>query len=275
MLKSIGYTGVQVSRNSRYKLRSQVLSDDVAAEWEGKPRLLKPPLAHVCQQVKPAVLEGELTLVNEETRIDVPSFDHVLDLIEGHGDRDEVRLPQPEGEVRGCQRAGNGDSTPDERLTRSRLARDQTRAVPVAHRCSVWQERVAASEVRVRVDRHRGDLELPPQRAAVERLDVLELMFVFDSAGVNFPGGQRVEHEGVVGIGRVRDADDAGSAHRGTSTRATSRAASISARCRVYSARFRRRSAGSAAMRRRSAAVAADSLPARRAARIARTRPSR
>src|SRR5687767_3910469 len=124
MLKSICYTGVQVSRNSRYKLRSQVLSDDVAAEWEWKPGLLKPPLAHVCQQVKPAVLKGELTLVNEETRIHVPSFNHVLDLIEGNGDRDEVRLPQLEGEVRGCQRAGNGDSSPDEGLTGSRLTRD-------------------------------------------------------------------------------------------------------------------------------------------------------
>src|SRR5688500_118118 len=265
-----------MARYSLDKLRSQVLSNDVSAKWEREAGLLKPPLAHVREQVQAAVLEGQLSFVNEQAGVDIAALHDILDLVERGGHRHEIRLPEPEGEIRGRQRAGNGDAGAGERLTRAGLACDEAWAISVAHGGPVRQQCVAVGEVRVRVDGDRGDLELSTQCAAVERLDVLKLVLVRDSVGVDLPGGQRVEHERVVRVGRMSDANDATrGVHRGTSTRATARAASMSARCRVYSSRFRRRSAGSAAMRRRSNAVAADSLPASRAARIASTRPSK
>ena len=80
------------------------------------------------------------------------------------------------------------------------------------------EERVAIGEMRVRVDRDRGHLELALERAAVERLDVLQLVHVVEVAGVDLPLGERVEHERVVGVGAVRDSDGA-SGHQDISAR--------------------------------------------------------
>ena len=56
-----------MARNRRDKLLSEVFSDDVTAKGQRKARLLEPPLPSVHDQVKPAVLEGELSFVDEET----------------------------------------------------------------------------------------------------------------------------------------------------------------------------------------------------------------
>ena len=52
-----------------------------------------------------------------------------------------------------------------------------------------------------------GELQLPSQRPAIERLDVGQLMLEAVLARVDFVAGQGVEHEGVVGVGAVADAD--------------------------------------------------------------------
>src|SRR5437762_785880 len=48
------------------------------------------------------------------------------------------------------------------------------------------------------------------ERAAVERLDVGELLHVAAIAGIDLPGRERPEHEGVVGVRAVREMDGAG-----------------------------------------------------------------
>ncbi len=57
------------------------------------------------------------------------------------------------------------------------------------------------------MDRDRGDLELAPPGALVERLDVGQLVDVAQVAGVDLAFGERVEHERVVGVGTVGDVD--------------------------------------------------------------------
>jgi hypothetical protein len=58
--------------------------------------------------------------------------------------------------------------------------------------------------------RDRGHLEVPGARAAVERLDVLDHVLDLETRGPDLAGGERVEHEGVVGIGAVADTDQHG-----------------------------------------------------------------
>jgi hypothetical protein len=52
-----------------------------------------------------------------------------------------------------------------------------------------------------------GHFKLAFQRPAVQRLDVLELVLEGQAAGVDLVVGQGLEHEGVVGVGAVADAD--------------------------------------------------------------------
>ena len=67
-----------------------------------------------------------------------------------------------------------------------------------------------APEIGVRVNGDRGHLQLSAPGALVEGLDVGELVQVPEIAGVELPFGERVEHEGVVGVGAVGDVDGAG-----------------------------------------------------------------
>ena len=59
----------------------------------------------------------------------------------------------------------------------------------------------------VGVDAQRGELQLGPERAAVERLDVDQLVRELVLAGVDLVLRQGVEHEGVVRVGAMADAD--------------------------------------------------------------------
>ena len=125
------------------------------------------------------------------------------------------------------------------------VARDEARAVAIAHRGAVRQQRVAVGQVGVGVDRDRGDLELTAHRALVQRLDVLQLVDVGEAFGVDLPGGERVEHERVVGIRAVGDVD------RGHRVMADVGCVERDRRCRsrgaVYSGSCFARSAGAAA----------------------------
>jgi len=71
----------------------------------------------------------------------------------------------------------------------------------------VREQGVAVGEVGVGVERDRGDLQLAGEGAAVQRLDVGQLVHVATVAGVDLALRHRPEHEGVIGIGAVRDAD--------------------------------------------------------------------
>ena len=65
----------------------------------------------------------------------------------------------------------------------------------------------------------RGHLQLRAPGALVEGLDIGELMHVADIAGVELPFRERVEHEGVVGVGAVGDVDESGHGFLGKAVR--------------------------------------------------------
>src|SRR5262249_24594239 len=66
---------------------------------------------------------------------------------------------------------------------------------------------IGVGQVGERVDAHGRDLELPLQGAAVEGLDVLELVDEGEPARVEPLLRQGVEHDGVVRVGAVPDPD--------------------------------------------------------------------
>src|ERR1700754_1478183 len=108
------------------------------------------------------------------------------------------------------------------------------------------QGRVPVREKRVCVNRDRSDFEFTAQRTAVQRLDILKLMLVRESFGVDVPGRERVKHERVVRVGAVRYAHDACTTH-GPRFFAASIAARSSDACFAYSGSFRADSFDSAA----------------------------
>jgi len=69
------------------------------------------------------------------------------------------------------------------------------------------QEGVAVGQVGVGVERNGGHVELAGEGAAIQRLDVGQLVLVVPVARVHLPRGERVEHERIVGVRAVRDPD--------------------------------------------------------------------
>jgi hypothetical protein len=59
------------------------------------------------------------------------------------------------------------------------------------------------------MNRDGGDIELAPQSAFVQRLDVLEAMFKAIPAEIDFVLRHRIKHEGVIRIGRMPEGKNA------------------------------------------------------------------
>src|SRR5688572_13734930 len=95
------------------------------------------------------------------------------------------------------------------------------------------QQRVSVSQIREGVDRDCRDLKVAAEGALVERFDVLQLVHILEIVRVYTPRSQRVEHERVIAVGTVRDADDS-RCHR-LLRRAAANAATISSWWRSYS----------------------------------------
>jgi hypothetical protein len=148
--------------------------------------------------------------VDDEPRLHRPGLHRLLDLVERHDVVLHVRRVEAEREERGRERPRNRDAHAIERR-RQRLARDDDRAVAIAHARTVRQQDVPIREVRVRVERHRADLVLALERRAVEGLDVRQNVVDLDVPGRHLAARETVEHERVVGIGAVGD----GYAHKG------------------------------------------------------------
>src|SRR5688572_27764252 len=98
-----------MARNFLRELRSEVLSDDVATQWEGKAGLLEPPGAHVFDQGQAFGGVGQLPFMNKEAEVDTAVLDRRLDFVERRRHRDEVRLVEAQREISRGQRAGDRD----------------------------------------------------------------------------------------------------------------------------------------------------------------------
>jgi hypothetical protein len=155
--------------------------------------------------VQTALGECQLAFVNQESEIDVPTLNAILDLVERGRDRLEIRLVELEGEIGAGERSRNRHALPLHVVACRGAAADESRSVAIPHGSAVREKRVAVAEISVCVNGDRRHLELSAHRALVQRLDVLELVDVLESFGIDQPVGQRVEHERVIGVRAVGD----------------------------------------------------------------------
>ena len=88
-----------------------------------------------------------------------------------------------------------------------RLAGDEGWPVTIAHARAGSEQGIAVGQVGEGVDADGGDFELTVQGTPVERFDVFELMNEPQAAGVELVVGERVEHERIVRIRAMPDAD--------------------------------------------------------------------
>ena len=137
------------------------------------------------------------------------------DAVEGDDDRFE-RTDVAAGEKRGGG-AGAGDRHPAARQVGefARFAAHHHRAVALAHAGPGGHDPVVAADGEVGVGGDRGDREFGALRAVVQALDVFQDMLDLVVADADGALGQRAEHEGVVGVRAVPDAQDAVVAHGG------------------------------------------------------------
>src|SRR5688572_1081939 len=82
MLQSVRYAGAKVLRYLPCQVGSQVLPDDVTAERQWQARFGEPPFAEVGDEVEAAFRERQLTLMDEQSQVDLSIRDAILDLIE-------------------------------------------------------------------------------------------------------------------------------------------------------------------------------------------------
>ncbi len=89
---------------------AEISAHDIATEGQWEPLgLIRPPFAEIEPQMKAPLGIRELSLVDEQAKIDVPLEDGVFDDVEWRHDRSEIRLIQLKSQVRGRQCPRNRD----------------------------------------------------------------------------------------------------------------------------------------------------------------------
>ena len=146
--------------------------------------------------------------MDQQARIGATRRHLVDDLVERHLTEPKVADGQAQDEEGRRHPAGHGDLDLAELVGRERTARDHDRPVARAHARAVREQDVAVLDERVRVDGDRGRLEPALERPLVQRLDVGEDVLELEAAWVDPARRQRPEHEGVVGIRAVAEADE-------------------------------------------------------------------
>lgn len=119
----------------------------------------------------------------------------------------DVRDDQPQHEKGRRQRPRNGDPSAREIVYRHIFSRDEDRAIALSHARPARQKHVEVGDIGIGVKRERCQFVFAHQSAAVERFDVSEDMLEAKAFGGNLPLRERIEHEGVIGIRTMRDAN--------------------------------------------------------------------
>ena len=153
-------------------------------------------------------LVGELAFVDDEAGVGAARGDLVQDPVERQLAVRELAEREPSGEEGGRHPPGHDDLCEAQLLEAERLARDEDGPVAGADAGAVRQQRVAVLHERVRVQRDRGHLETADERPLVQGLDVLQHLLELEAARVDRAGRDRPEHERVVGIGTVAEANE-------------------------------------------------------------------
>ena len=184
-----------------------VAARDVDAERQRQPRLEQPPLAEVEHLVQADVGERQLALVDQQAVVGPAGRDLVRDLLERQLAVGKVAEHEPERQECGRHRARHDDLLAAQVVDGRGLAADDDRAVAGADARAVGEQRVVLLHERVGGERDRGDLEARGARPLVERLDIRQNLLERESARIDEIRRQRPEHEGVIGIGAVADAN--------------------------------------------------------------------
>ena len=184
-----------------------VAARDVDAERQRQPRLEQPPLAEVEHLVQADVGERQLALVDQQAVVGPAGRNLVRDLLERKLAVGEVAEHEPERQEGGRHRARDDDLLAAEVVHGRGLAGDDDRAVAGADARAVGEQRVVLLHERVGGERDRRHLEARGARPLIERLDVRQNLLERESARIDEIRRQRPEHEGVIGIGTVADAN--------------------------------------------------------------------
>ena len=148
--------------------------------------------------------------MNEHARLGLTGFDLVDDAVEGHLAETEVADRHAQHQEGGRHPPGHRDLDVPDLLGSQGPARDHDRAVAGTHAGPVRKQEVAVLHEGVRVQRDRRRLQAPLERPLVQGLDVGQDVLELETARVDAPGGERPEHERVVGVWTVAEADQHG-----------------------------------------------------------------
>ena len=129
------------------------------------------------------------------------------DLVEGHHFRFHSRSKKLQREISSRKRARNRNAFLLDFTLRERARRNDHRPIALAHAAAARHQRVQILNIRIGVKRNRGHIVDAFARLLVQRLDIAKRVREAQSRHANLAGGQAVEHEGIVGIRAVSDAD--------------------------------------------------------------------
>ena len=183
-------------------------ADGVAAKGKGQASLFAPPLAEVEEFGEAVIGVGELAFVDDEACFKLACGDGWDDLVEGDDRGFDLGCEELEGEVGGGEGAGYGDAGLLDLRQAELAAGDDHGAVAFTDAAAACHEGVVVLQVWVGVEGDGGDVvEGLVDGAVIEGLDVGEGVGELVAGDSDLVGGEAVEHEGVVGVGAVGDAD--------------------------------------------------------------------
>ncbi len=187
---------------------AQVPAHHVDAKGQRQPRLLLPLLPQVEHLVQAHALVGDLAFVDEQAQVGLALQHHSRDLVEGHLDGGRVPDVEAQQERGGGVAARDGDDLLLELRALDRPLGHQDGTVALSHGRSRIHHPVAVVHQGVGGGGDRGHLEFAGSRAPIQRFDVLQHVLDGDPGDLHLAGIERVEHEGVVGVGTVTDANE-------------------------------------------------------------------
>ena len=152
---------------------------------------------------------GQLAFVDDEAGFVFTSHDLGNDLVEGHDFGFNSRREEPQREISRGQSSRDSNLFALDFALRKSLRGHDHGAVAIADAASARQQSIVVLNVGIGVERDGGDVvnAVAFPRLLVQGLDVAKRMSEAQPGNAHLVGGQSIEHEGVVGVGAVRDAD--------------------------------------------------------------------
>ena len=207
VLQAIGNAVPDGFRDLAPKTWSQGFADGVASERKRQTRLFLPPDAEINHLVQTLFLEEKLSFVNEQTGFDKIVLNCINNFVERHDHGFKVGFEKPQRKIRRGFRAGNSDASARQFLPLHCFCRNYNRSVTFAEAGAAIEKHVFVAKLGIGGETDGRDVVRFLERRFVERLDVRQNMRVFVAGGGKLVGRQRVEHERVIGIRRMRKLD--------------------------------------------------------------------